>query len=309
MKRIEKMETVFFSLGTVCSVIIFDREKQNVLSKIKQKVFELNNKLNAFDPQSEISAINMKAGVDYVNVSNETYRMVEQSIIYSKSTDGFFDITTKPLSDMWKKAIRSHSIPLYDDIMSAKKLVNYNDILLNNGAIMLRKEKQMIDLGAIAKGRIADIIKHILNENEVKDAIVNLGGTVFVKGEKRNVGIQNPSKPYGNEFARFQAKDCFIITSGLYEQGINIGGITYHHIINPKTGYPSESELSGITLIGANGEWLDVMSTYIMMLPLSKAVGFIKESEVEAVMVCKNGSIYFSDTLRKRISIERSELV
>ena len=202
----QRIDTVFFAMGTVCRIAVFEDGHEDAVQRAKDRVTELHNKLNAYDPKSEISAINNNAGRCSVTVSDDTRALIERAVAFSKLTDGIFDITTTPLSQLWKTAIKIHFLPLFYEVEKAKELVSYRDILINGNKIMLRREQQKLDLGATAKGFAADEVKRILSENGVTDAIINLGGTIFVMGEAQKVGIQNPFEKTGVSFASLEAQ-------------------------------------------------------------------------------------------------------
>lgn len=173
---------------------------------------------------------------------------------------------------------------------------------------MLRREGQQFDLGATAKGYAADEAERILAENGVKEAIINLGGTIRVMGEPQKVGIQNPFEKTGVAFASLDISSGAVVTSGLYEQGFTMEGKTYHHIVNPRTGYPSQTELAGVTLVGENAEKLDALSTTAFMLSLPRAVELIRSADAEAVFVNKTGNVYVTDGLKPRFAFIEKEV-
>ena len=304
----QRIDTVFFAMGTVCRIAVFEDGHEDAVQRAKDRVTELHNKLNAYDPKSEISAINNNAGRCSVTVSDDTRALIERAVAFSKLTDGIFDITTTPLSQLWKTAIKIHFLPLFYEVEKAKELVSYRDILINGNKIMLRREQQKLDLGATAKGFAADEVKRILSENGVTDAIINLGGTIFVMGEAQKVGIQNPFEKTGVSFASLELSGKAVVTSGMYEQGFTMDGKTYHHIINPRTGYPSQTELAGVTLVGESAEKLDALSTTAFMFSLPRAVDLIRSADAEAVFVNKTGNVYVTDGLKPHFAFIETEV-
>lgn len=302
MKKTVKM---FLALGTLNVITIFsnqDRRKINfVIDKIEDFVNKLDDQFSIFKCPSEISTINNNAGVKFTKVNKDTFTIIKLAKMYSMITNGAFDITTKPLSDLWKK----NKLPISNQIRSLVNKVNYQDIILDekNQAVMLKNKGQAIDLGAIAKGYIIDKIKEILNIYKFNNAIINLGGTVSSLGEIRNVGIRNPFIPIsktGNEsyFAVISCIDENIVTSGVYEQCFTTNGVKYHHILDPRTGFPSESNLVSVTLIGSNGSELDALATACFVLGLQSSVKLICQRKLKAIFVLDNGKIYLTDNLR-----------
>ena len=293
-----QIKTIFFAMGTVCSITVYGEADRAAIAPAKQMVMELHRRLNAYDPQSEISQINQNAGVRFTEVSADTRSIIERCISYSKMTNGLFDVTTTPISQLWKDCIRARVLPLDYERQRAAALVNWRDIRIDGNSIMLKNKGQRIDLGAVAKGYAADEVRRILTEHEVENALINFGGTVVVIGDEQFVGIQNPFEKTGTSFASIPVSDQAVVSSGLYEQGFVQGGRTYHHIINPKTGFPSDSGLAGITLIGEDAEELDALSTTAFMLPITEAYELLNNGRIEAVFIAKDGKVFITDRLQ-----------
>lgn len=312
MKKIVK---IFPSLGTLNTITIyFENEysqKVNMtINKIEESINDLDDRLSVFKSTSEINIINKNAGIEFKKVSNETFEIIKLAKEYGKATNGAFDITTKPLTDLWKKDKIKNTIPPYKQIENCLKNVNYNDIKLdkNKQSVMLKNKGQEIDLGGIAKGYIIDKIKLILKDNNFNNAIINLGGTVSSIGEYRNIGVRNPFMPINkcgenNFFATINSIDEDIVTSGSYEQYYKLNDEIYHHILNPKTGYPTKTELISVTLVGENGAELDSLATGCFILGLEKSVELIKSKNINAIFVLNDGKIYITDDLKSRVKI------
>ena len=295
-------QKIFFALGTVCTLTVYDGSVNEALSRSRERVMEIHRRMNAYDPDSEVSRINTSAGRDYVKVSEDTYYLIERSVYYSRLTNGRYDITTRPSSLLWKKAIAAKTLPEHEAITQAAALTDYRDILLDreHHRVMLRRPGQQLDLGAIAKGYAADEARRILTEEGVTEAVINFGGTVYTIGSNRRIGIQNPFEKTGISFAYIDVEDHAVVTSGLYEQGFTTGGRTYHHIVDPATGYPSDTMLAGVTLIGGCAEELDALSTTFFMMQTLDAMRLLRRMRIEAIFVTKTGNVYTTDGLSRR---------
>lgn len=300
-------QKIFFALGTVCTLTVFGSDALHALDRAKARVMEIHNAMNAYDPDSEVSRINRNAGVGFVTVSYPTLQLIGDSVAYSKLTAGGYDITTRPISALWKTAIKSHSLPKQNDIEEATALTDYRDILIDraHSAVMLRRRGQQIDLGAIAKGYAADEVRRIFLIENVTDAIINLGGTVINMGRTRRVGLQNPFGKTGETFSFIDVADKAVVSSGVYEQGFVKDGVTYHHIIDPKTGYPSASPLAGVTLVGDSAAHLDALSTAVCATSLPEAIALLKRCGAEAIFVTKAGEVFTTQGINCNIDIER----
>ena len=297
--KVYMTKKIFFALGTVCEITVFDASACEAAQRAKRRVMEIHNRMNAYDASSEVSRINAMAGSDFVQVSDDTFYLIEQSIAYSQLTNGLYDITTRPLSELWKTSITAKVLPGAYMIDAAAALVNYKDIVLNSAdrSVMLKRRGQQLDLGAIAKGYAADEVRRILREEGVSEALINLGGTVVTLGSKRRIGIRDPFRKTGVSFAYVDLEDKAVVTSGLYEQGTVIDGHPFHHIIDPKTGKPSNADLVSVTLIGDLAERLDALSTAAFMLGIDGSLPLLEKQGIEAIFVTKDGNVYTTDRL------------
>ena len=292
-------QKIFFAMGTVDSVTVFEPADE-ALSIIKDRVLDLNRRLSAYTQDSEIATINRNAGVRPVSVSEDTFALIEHSIRYAYLTDGCFDITSRPLSQFWKDAMKSGMLPDDAAIQNARSLVNHQDIVLDSAhcTVMLKHKGQQIDLGGIAKGYAADEVRCILQEHGIRDAVINFGGTVINLGVSRRIGLQTPFAPNGQNFASVSISDGqAVVSSGVYEQCKRIGGKMMHHIADPRTGYPADSGVIAVTLIGQRAEELDVLATSAVILGIEQSAPLLKERGIEAVFIRGSGEIYVTESL------------
>ena len=223
---------------------------------------------------SEIFKINYFAGIKPVKVSYETYSIIERSIEYSKKYDGVFDISIGPVSVRWgfngDKPVTE--IPPKNTIDSLLKLVGYEKIKLNpsDTSVYLELKGMMLDLGGIAKGYAVDRASNVMKEKGISNFIVNGGGDMYVSGyknpqqsQKWSVGIKHPRQE-SNVLAIFEINDMAVGTSGDYERFAIINGRRYHHIFDPKTGWPSNTSQSA-TSIAPTTEEAVILSKYFFI--------------------------------------------
>ena len=296
-------QKIFFAMGTVNTITVFE-EADEALSAAKERVKDLDIKLSAYSHDSEIYSINSCAGIAPVEVSIDTFKLIKHSIMYSRLTDGLFDITSRPLSQLWKNAIRCGQLPCESSLNKAQKLVNYKDIILDytKRTVMLKNKGQQIDLGAIAKGYAADEVRNILHAYGIKNAVINFGGTIINMGQQRNIGIQMPFAPNGQSAASIKVENGkAVVSSGLYEQFCIIDGSFIHHIADIRTGKPSDSGSLGVTLIGDNAEELDALATAAFIMGAEKSMELLKQHNIEALFIAGDNKVYVTENLREII--------
>lgn len=293
------------ALGTMIIINIDTKNEKRTLKeldKIEMLINEYNIKWSLYNNSSLINKINNSN--DYVLVDFDTLKIIKDSSMYSIKTKGYFDITTAKLNLLWKSVIKSKVLPTKKEIIKEIKNVNYKKIIIKDNKIKLGKN-QKIDLGAIAKGFILDKIKNMLNMEDILNGIINLGGTIYTIGEY-NIGIRNPFKPvYGELNSDYiltvkLMNEC-IVTSGIYEQETIIDGISYNHIINPKDGYPTKSDLLSISLIGNNASMLDAYATALFNMEIDESLELLNDEKIDAIFIFKNGSIYITDKAKNKI--------
>ena len=303
-------QKIFFAMGTVNSITVFEKADE-ALTAAKNRVTELHRRLSAYADDSQISAINRNAGTAPVQVSADTFSLIERAVQYSEITGGCFDMTARPLAQLWKTAMKNGIFPNEIAIKKAKVLTNYKDILLDREqqTVLLRNKGQQLDPGGIAKGYAADEVRRILREYGVQNAVINLGGTVINLGDTRKIGLQTPFAENGQHFASLQIADGMaVVSSGIYEQFRMMNGKRIQHIADPRTGFPSDSGLIGVTLIGRNAEELDALATAVLILGAADSPEILRQREIGAVFITDERQVFVTENLRGKLTIreERS---
>lgn len=280
-------------------------EASRALDAAELKVMELDDRLSAFKPESEISRINQAAGKRFVPVHPDTMLIIKTAIEYAALSNGAFDITARPLIELWNVGSKRNSLPSPAEIERARQLVNFQDILLDEQAcsVMMKRPGQALDLGGIAKGYAADEVRRILLTYYVDAATINLGGTVAVIGAARTIGIQHPTLPTGTPMGRVSISDQAVVTSGNYEKFFIQDGIRYHHLLDPRTGRPADSGLSSITIIGDSAMVLDALTTAVFVLGADAGNSLAASCGLQAIFVNDEQEVFVTQGLKDRFSL------
>lgn len=255
---------------------------------------------------SDIWNINHAKGKP-VEVSTETADIIAKALAYSKKTDGLFDITIGAVSTLWDfdKGIK----PSDDKIKEAVRHVGYRSISLDGQTVRLSDPKAKLDLGAIAKGYIADDLARILREGGCESACINLGGNVYVLGSKPSkedwtVGVYDPNGNENQVIASCKASNKSIVTSGLYERNFTKNGTLYYHILDTKTGYPAKTDLIASSIYSDSSIDGDVYATVLFLLGHNKALKFLKSHDgLDGLVVDKNDKV--STTKNSPFKVEK----
>lgn len=271
-----------FLMGTVIKITCTDQQAIDAAFKEIKRVESI---LSKFKPESEVSKLNkegtLKVGPDLLYVLKRAKELYRES-------DGAFDVTVAPLIDVWKTAIKNKNLPTNEEIEKAKNLVGFENVSIDEekSIITFLKKGVTIDLGGIAKGYAVDQAIKKLREIGIKSCLIDAGGDVYCLGSKRGepwqIGIQHPRKK-GELIDIIRIKDRAVATSGDYEQMFVIDNKRYCHIINPKTGYPSESGIMAVTVIASYCINADALATSIFVLGEKKGMDLIhKQPNTEA---------------------------
>ncbi|NTV45316.1 MAG: FAD:protein FMN transferase [Chlorobiales bacterium] len=251
---------------------------------------------------SDVARINAVAGKHPVKISDETFQLLVRTQTHSKKYFGVFDITIGPIEELWGFNLdHSPGLPADMEIKKLLPLVNYQQLVLNakDTTAFLTVKGMKLDLGGVAKGYAIDRAVKILRRYDVQNFIIKAGGDMYVSGMKSptemwSIGIQHPRQT-GELFALMELKDCAISTSGDYERYFMKDGIRYHHILEPKTGYPSRQCKSVSVISRTSAEETDALSTtlFIMGAEKVKANGNLKSY----LIVDRKGKLHLDSAL------------
>lgn len=293
-------QTVLFD--TIIQIQIYDSDAKDILDKCIEKCSYYENLFSRTVEGSDIYNINHANGAP-IEVSSETLELLETALYYCELSNGAFDITLAPVSDLWDFQNNPGALPDEDILKETLSSVGYENISITGSTVQLLNSDTQIDLGAIAKGYIADQLKKYLTENGIEHAIIDLGGNILTLGGKPDgsdftIAIQKPFDEQGTPITTVKTSDDSIVTSGIYQRYVEIDGEIYHHILNPETGYPYDNSLYSVTIISDSSTNADALSTTCYALGLEDGLSLINNLEnTEAIFITDNYELIYSDGL------------
>lgn len=304
-------------LDTLVTVKAYGENKNKVeeaVNKTFSEMKRIENLINNYDPQSEISRVNQKAGREAVKVSAETFKIVKLSKLYGKKTGGVFNITVEPLVSLWNFGGRKH-IPSQQELNEILPLINLNWVQLNerNQTVKLAKNGMGLDLGGVAKGYAADRAITILKRYAIRNALVTTGSTTRVLGGKPDgkswqVGIQHPRKQE-EIIGILSLKNQSVSTSGDYQQYFIKNGQRYHHILSPFSGMPANEVMSVTVVTNKSCAEADILSTAIFVMGYPEGMQFIERTKnLEGVIVDAQGKVHISSGLKGKVKDLKRDL-
>lgn len=282
---------------TVIKIQILEPADESILDGLKKLCEKYDTMFSATNTDSELYKLNHANGQPFT-VSSETANLIQEGIHYSELSGGAFDLTIEPVSALWDFKADKPTVPSSDAIAQAVSHVDYTKVDIQDNTVTLEDPEAGIDLGAIAKGYIADQVKTYLKKQGIKHAIINLGGNVDVigtkpDGSKYNIGIQKPFDESGEAITSVQLKDQTVVTSGIYERYFKKNGKLYHHILDPRTGYPCENNLYSVSIITDSSTKADALSTTCFLLGYEKGMELIQSMDgVEAIFITDDEKVH-----------------
>ena len=273
------------------------------------EIQRLEGLMTTWRPDSEISRVNAAAGQSPVAVSAETYDVVRESLHASELSDGTFDITFETLHGLWKfdQDLDPHP-PAATDVAARLKYLGFRHVKLDQGArtIFLDEPHVRIGLGGIAKGYAVDKAAKVLTDAGIASFYVQAGGDLFAQGAKPDggpwmAGVRDPRGPDGDYFMVMPVTDHAFSTAGDYERTYVVGGRRYHHIIDPRTGYPATASRS-VTIWAPTALLADEIDDGVFILGPKRGLELVESLEgVGAIIVDSDGKVWTSKRLEGRV--------
>ncbi|MCL2201585.1 MAG: FAD:protein FMN transferase [Oscillospiraceae bacterium] len=302
-QELRHMQDSRFMLDTFCTITIFypdDAEMQAKAARVIEEAFLLilhYEQLFSISVEgSDIWRINHAGGAP-TEVSAETVAILEAGIAFGSISEGKFDITVGRLTRLWD--FSGHSgVPGQADLAQAIKSVGYQGIVIEGNTVTLENPETWLDLGGIAKGFILDSLSEFMRKQGVRAAVIDLGGDVAVVGERAagrlwRIGVRHPFGAQHGLFGVIEIPEAASITSGIYERQFEQGGISYHHILNPRTGMPATSDIVSATVVTNSALAGDALTSAVMQAGSGRAVELLLSFPeiIGALLVLYNGEI------------------
>lgn len=277
-------------LDTVVTVTIYSGGSREILDDCFALAAEYEKLFSRTLPGSDIYELNAR---HTETVSPETAELIELGLYYSAFSGGRFDISIGSVSSLWDFSSGSGTVPDSGLIKEALRSVGYEKVSVEGTEVTFSDPGTMLDLGAIAKGYIADRMKEMLAERGVTSAIINLGGNTLCIGEKPDgtpfrVGIQYPFRDSGEIIAVVNVRDISVVSSGSYERYIEEDGKSYHHILDPSTGYSADSDMCSVTVLCPSSAKADALSTICFIIGSDAALELAESMEDTEIIIVMN---------------------
>ena len=300
----ERHTSAVFAMDTVVEQKVYGPRAEKAMDRLAQALRTQESELSLYESGSDIARLNAAAGSgEPVAVSAETYALLLRAKELQKLSDGAFELTIAPLALAWGVTSDAPRVLTQSEIDALLPLVGDEGIVLEGAAARLSKKGQAIDLGGIAKGTACDKAKETYDKDGISCALVTMGGSsIYARGrkpggEKWRIGFRDPKNGESASLASFELEDAFFCTSGGYERYFERDGVRYHHILDPKTGRPAQSDIVSVGVLCENGTDADFWSTTLFIWGKEKTLRYFKEGG-EGLLLDEENNLYVSKALQ-----------
>ena len=300
-----------YAMDTVMNLTVYGENAAAALESAEKELHTLDEAvLSRTAEGSELYALNASNGETVECGADDILpALIETALTISDATEGAFDPTLAPVLDAWGFTKDERHVPSADELKELLGHTGCGKVALEktaDGWTVTLLDGAQLDLGGIAKGYAADLLRAQLEKEGVTSATLDLGGDVFVMGRKTDgsdwrIAVKDPADTE-SYLGVVSAADKFIVTSGVYERYFEENGVRYHHILDPKTGCPAESGLVSVTVLCGNGAWADALSTACFVLGPDGALALRDDladqgTDFELILATDDGRVLYTDGL------------
>ena len=291
----------FFAMNTYASAKITGADSDECAALAEEITQSLDTDiLSRTAENSEVFLLNKNGGGA---LGKKMLGYVSFLLDVCEKSGGAFDFTLGAVSDLWNFG-GTPSIPDKAALADALSHSGYKKLALAENTLTYADKAAVVDFGAAGKGIALDEIREAFAEKRIKEAVVSVGGSVLLMGEKQfTVGIRNPNGNAGSYIAKLHIPAGCVSTSGSYEQQFEENGEKYHHILDPETGYPAKSGLLSVTIISDSGILSDALSTACFVLGHEKGAALAKEYGCTAIFITENNEVFVENSSKDIIEI------
>ncbi|WP_405319294.1 FAD:protein FMN transferase [Frisingicoccus sp.] len=294
-----KVQDTAFSMGTAITSTLYGRnsdELEKNLQSVNQCLTDVDLDISWRNEGSLVSIFNEKHSVDVS--SRES--VFETALDIAGKSGGAFDPTVLSVSELWNIGSEEQRHPADSEIETALSKVDYTSLHLEDGILSSDNSDILLELGAIGKGYALNEAYKVIDRDEVSSGILSAGSSILTfgtkpDGSKFKVGLRNPRGEQDDLIGIFELTDLSVSTSGDYEKYFEEDGKRYHHILDARTGYPADSGLMSVTVIGEDSTLCDALSTVGFILGLDEGMELLNNYNVMAIFVDNQKNVYYND--------------
>lgn len=300
---------VIHRMGTTITLQVAHNDPMWLLSELERLLHEYETRFSANDPHSELMAVNHAAGQHPVVVDPELYELIKIGKYHSCAADSHLNIAIGPLVQRWRIGFTDAKVLTPSEVTALLPLTDPQQIRLNEEeqSVFLEKQGMLLDLGSLAKGYIADKLRMYCHQNHAVYALINLGGNIVTYGASPKhqdgfwrIGIRDPQGTRQQSLEIIKVKNASLVTSGIYERYLQQGASVYHHIIDPKTGFPTKSDLASLTIVSKSSLEGEIWTTRLFGKPIVQVVDQLKsQTGIEGILVTRENRVCHTSGIKE----------
>lgn len=300
---IQKKERIHM-MGTVIDLLIEHDNPDPIMAEAIERLRVYEQRFSANRHDSELMAINHQAGQRSVVVHPQLYDLIKIGKYHSCADDSNLNIAIGPLIQTWRIGFQDAKVPSQAEIDELLRLTNPHHIILDDQeqTVFLKESGMKIDLGCLAKGYMADLLVDFLKNAGVTAALINLGGNIVGLGpvrqgqaEKWRIGIQDPQKNRNDYVTVLDIANQSVVTSGIYERSLKKDNQTYHHIFNPKTGYPTQTDVASLTIRSKQSVDGEIWTTRLYGHQSETIIDTLNQlDDIDGIVITQTGHVLYS---------------
>lgn len=300
----KKQSENFYAMGSFVSQSVYTSDKE-LLESVKQDILKEEKLISHRISGSDVDNLNKNKTAQ---VDKDTYELLKNAVEFGKNCNGVFDISLLSLTSIWDFDGENPHVPDNKLILEALEKTGYENIVFSNDSTVTLNGDIMLDLGGLGKGYACDIAVKKYKDAGVS-GIVAVGGSIGVNGVKPDdkyfvVGIRDPFSEDSNDvFAQLSLKNKFVSTSGSYEKKFTEENTLYHHILDPKTGYPVRNNLVSVSVVCDSGVLSDMLSTACFALGVENSIPLLKKYNAQAVFVTDDKKVIATEGLKYDLTV------
>ena len=299
-------ECTNFAMGSFVQQTVYGKNGEAAATAAAREIGELEDRISWRIEGSDIQKLNEQAGIDWIELEPETISLLSDCLTLAQQSDGAFDPTILPISALWDFGGENEHLPEKDQIEQFLPFVNYKDLRINEeeNTASLKYHYMGVDLGGVGKGAACDSAIAAYKQAGADCGIVSVGGSVGVYGTKPDgslwgIAVRDPESGEDKTASMgiLRISSGFVSTSGIYERTFEQDGVSYHHLLNPKTGYPENNDLFSVTVVCENGAMSDGLATACFLLGIEKGMDLLKNYDAEGIFLTKDHEVVLTDGL------------
>lgn len=294
-RKAEPVSRTDFMFDTVVTLTLYDPADESLLGEALAYCRSFEQIFSRTNSESELYRINHRQpGERTLQLSDDLSSAISSALAWAHLSDGALDISMGRVVSLWDFQGEDPKPPSSEEVRLALQSSGWDRLRLEGNMLTFPNDTMELDLGAVAKGYIADRLKDWLKQRGVASALINLGGNLLCLGSQPDgapfhLGIQKPFGTVSELAGTCAVKDQSMVTSGTYQRHFTSMGVTYHHLLNPETGWPSENGLVSVTILTSSSADADALSTACFILGKEKGMALIESlPDTEAVFIGEN---------------------